>query len=136
MNWSTAIIALTIDRGRKPVETEEAVRAEFEEFDAYFMLEDGRVRLPAAGARVSPTPSDGSREIWTGKHLKATEELKRSQALDTMLALPPGPPGTGRSTGRRPTTRSRPGRRDPWICSLFGFSKIQTGCRQPAGDDV
>ena len=81
------MIALTIDRGRKPVETEESVRAEFEKFDVYFMLEDGEgATLLAAGEGFGPYTLEWFPAIWTGKHLKATEELKRAEVLAAMLA--------------------------------------------------
>jgi hypothetical protein len=49
------MFAFTPDRGKTQVETEEAVRAEFEEFDTYFMLEDNAgTALLATGAGFGP----------------------------------------------------------------------------------
>jgi hypothetical protein len=87
------MFAFTPDRGRKPVESEEATRAEFERFEIYFMLEDEvGATLLAAGEGFGPYTLEWFPATRTGKHLKATEELKRAEVLASMLTFFRGDP--------------------------------------------
>lgn len=80
------MFAFTPDRGKKPVESEEDVRREFEVFDVYFMLdaEDGTA-LQAAGEGFGPFALEWFPAKRDGAHLKLDEELKRSEVLAAML---------------------------------------------------
>src|SRR4051812_17373133 len=82
------MIALTPDRGRVAVATEKDVLAEFDALDLYFMIEaeDGTA-LMATGEGFGPYALEWFPAPKTGMHLKAVEELKRSEVLQAMLAF-------------------------------------------------
>ena len=80
------MIAFTPDCGQKRVATEQEVRAEFEDFSAHFMLEDDEgSRLLATGEGFGPYALEWFPAERSGSHLKAAEELKRSEVLAAML---------------------------------------------------
>ena len=135
------MFASTPDRGRKPVETEEAIRAEFEEFNPYFMLEDeGAATLLAAGEGFGPYTLEWFPVPLTGTHLKAVEELKRIEVLAAMLAFFHGDPSWRESLAWLEVDDPKPG----WIerllnGSLFGSSRsatAQPAREKSAGDDL
>jgi hypothetical protein len=80
------MIVFTLERGRKRVETEGEVRSEFEDFSLHFLLEshDGSGLL-ATGEGFGPFALEWFPAKRTGSHLRATEELKRSEVLAAML---------------------------------------------------
>ena len=80
------MIAFTPDRGRKHVATEEEVCTEFADFDPHFLLEDdeGSILL-TTGEAFGPYTLEWFPARRGGHHLKAVEELKRSEVLDSML---------------------------------------------------
>jgi hypothetical protein len=132
------MFAFTPDRGRKPVETEEAVRAEFQTSDVYFMLEDEEgATLLAAGEGFGPYTLEWFPAIWTGKHLKSTQELKRAEVLAAMLAFFRGEPGWRgpfdwqEADDPKPTLLAR-----LLDGSLFGFSKSKLADGEPARDEL
>jgi hypothetical protein len=82
------MIAMTPDRGRRPVEAEKDLAAEFAAFELYFILEaeDGTA-LMATGEGFGPYALDWFPVPKTGMHQKAVEELKKSEVLAAMLAF-------------------------------------------------
>jgi hypothetical protein len=87
------MFAFTPDRGKTLVETEEAVRAEFEDFDTHFMLEDDAgSALLATGAGFGPFTLEWFPASRVGTHQEAAEPLKRDEVLAAMLAYFRGDP--------------------------------------------
>jgi hypothetical protein len=123
------MFAFTPDRGRKPVETEVAVRAAFDAFDTYFMLEDeAGSALLATGNGFGPFALEWFPASRVGTHLKASEELKRSEVLDAMLAYLRGDPAWRESRPWLEVEDRRPG----WIERLLmgggpGSAKNESG---------
>jgi hypothetical protein len=80
------VIAFSPDRGQKRVETEDEVRAEFDDFSVYFMLEDDEgSRLLATGEGFGPYSLEWFPSERSGFHLKATGDLDKGEVLATML---------------------------------------------------